>query len=183
MKFIPENPSRTLKVENYTVYEYENNGKYLAVGYKNRKQLFHYRYMSAAQRESSINEKVEYYKKEAQWEKERLEKTVKEFEAFNAELKEGTVVAYSWGWEQTNYQFYQVVGRKGKSTVILRELNVERGPEDGFMTALVTPKVGSFRNENLVERRLNQKYGSYLKMEHGVAKIWEGKSERITWYA
>lgn len=49
-------------------------------------------------------------------------------------LQIGSILYTSWGYEQTNIDFYQVIELIGKSTVVLRELAQEKITErnDGF---------------------------------------------------
>jgi hypothetical protein len=48
---------------------------------------------------------------------------MKQMEAQNAHgIKVGDLFYESWGWEQTNINFYQVVALKGKTTAIIREI-------------------------------------------------------------
>lgn len=58
----------------------------------------------------------------------------------------GDILYSSWGWEQTNIDFYQVVGLRGKHTLILRELAAASG-EDSHMTGLKRPRRDVFRND------------------------------------
>ena len=58
----------------------------------------------------------------------------------------GDILYSSWGWEQTNIDFYQVVGLRGKHTLQLRELAAASG-EDSHMTGLKRPRRDVFRND------------------------------------
>ena len=58
----------------------------------------------------------------------------------------GDIFYSSWGWEQTNIDFYQVVGLRGKHTLQLRELAAASG-EDSHMTGLKRPRRDVFRND------------------------------------
>jgi len=66
----------------------------------------------------------------------------------------GKVFYSSWGYDQTNVNFYQVVALKGKKTVILQELNSEYRPT-GDMSGKVKPIVDSFKSEKTYQKRLN----------------------------
>jgi hypothetical protein len=69
----------------------------------------------------------------------------------------GKVFYTSWGYDQTNVEFYQVVGLKGKKTVILKELECDY-VASGDMQGKVTPKLDCFENDKEVVSRLNFKY-------------------------
>ncbi len=66
----------------------------------------------------------------------------------------GKVFYSSWGYDQTNVNFYQVVALKGKKTVVLQELNSDYIPT-GNMCGKVKPIVNSFKNDKTYQRRLN----------------------------
>jgi len=69
----------------------------------------------------------------------------------------GKVFYTSWGYDQTNVEFYQVVGLKGKKTVILKELDCNY-ISTGDMQGKVTPKLDCFLNDKEEVCRLNFKY-------------------------
>ena len=58
-------------------------------------------------------------------------------------LQVGDVLCASWGYEQTNVDFYQVTARSGRKTVELRKLASQRN-ENGFMQGDCVPSVGRF---------------------------------------
>lgn len=60
----------------------------------------------------------------------------------------GSVLYTSWGYEQTNVSFYQVVGFTGKSTVLVRRIG-ERRVESGYMSGTTFPKTDTFSGELL----------------------------------
>ena len=66
----------------------------------------------------------------------------------------GKVFYSSWGYDQTNVNFYQVVALRGKKTVILRELEKDY-TATGAMCGEVKPILNSFKNNETYERRLN----------------------------
>lgn len=70
----------------------------------------------------------------------------------------GKVFYSSWGYDQTNVDFYQVVAIKGKKTVILQELNSDY-TATGSMCGEVKPILNSFKNDKTYQRRLNFSYG------------------------
>lgn len=183
-RFVPNSPSQVHQTKDHVIYEYEENGGLYAVGYKGKKAKpsFYYKFASESQRRSNIDEKLGWYKKEEGYEVERKLKQAKEYTEFTKQLRLGTVLTYSWGHDQTNIEFYEVVGFKGKATVKLRKIEEECSPEDGFMTATKTAKPGQYKGEAF-EKRINPKYGACLKMDYGIAQIWDGKPERYSWYA
>lgn len=69
-------------------------------------------------------------------------------------------VFYScWGYEQTNINFYQVVGIRGKQTVLLREIRADIVSRDQHMGGEKKPRLNDFLNEIELTRRVISKYG------------------------
>jgi len=71
----------------------------------------------------------------------------------------GDVLRSSWGWEQTNIDFYQVVEVKGKSVVIQEIGQVKTYNDQMFGTCF--PCVGQFIGEKMTKRIIgvSDKYG------------------------
>jgi hypothetical protein len=166
-------------------YEAERAGKvaYLLLGFAGRRQKpdFHYRYPSAAAREAKAKA---YFESVA-----ASEAIVKDRKAKPHELAVGDVLRSSWGYDQTNIDFYEVVGLIGKSMVEIREIG-GAGYEDGFMSGQVVPLKGDFRGEPMRKRAEGnsvkvRSWGVWAyKMEPkivGGVPVYE--SSRNSWYA
>jgi hypothetical protein len=80
----------------------------------------------------------------------------------NESFKVGDVLVSSWGWEQTNVQFYQVVALVGKCSVALRELDQEK-VETGFMSGTTKPIPDQFISDNIEKKRVSSH--GYIKFE------------------
>jgi len=76
--------------------------------------------------------------------------------AFAHTLQVGDVLVSSWGYDQTNVDFYQVVAVVGKS-VDIRPIG-QQYQETGFMSGDCVPAVGEFTGD--VQRRLVQQGNS-----------------------
>lgn len=59
----------------------------------------------------------------------------------------------SWGYEQTNIDFYQVVALRGKQTAVLRRIAGDYGPEGYAMTGHTRPVRDAFRDAETIQRR------------------------------
>lgn len=72
----------------------------------------------------------------------------------------GDLFYVSWGYEQTNYNFFQVVGLRGKHTIIVRENERLRAPY-GFMCGLSRPIRNRFDGEEryTVRTRIDEHTG------------------------
>lgn len=95
----------------------------------------------------------------------------------------GDILYNSWGWEQTNIDFYQVIKSTDK-TVWVREISQVKTPDkDGFMTGKCIPVKDSFKGEE-------QKHGirmfhgeQYVNCEYGTMQLWNGELKAYSCYA
>lgn len=103
---------------------------------KAAKPLFWYRFKTEA-------EQVEYLAKELKAADERADKAKeleiqKETFAQTDFFKEGDIIVSSWGYDQTNIDFYKVIGFAGKTQLIVQEIGKDY-EENGFMCGHSTP--------------------------------------------
>lgn len=99
----------------------------------------------------------------------------------------GSILYASWGYDQTNIDFYQVVERVGKVTMVLRPIGAETVPgSEGRDCDRVKPVKGDFvAGEEPMRRRIN---GASVKVSD-VAYAWpymeEEKPNGVyrSWYA
>ncbi len=93
----------------------------------------------------------------------------------------GTVLYARYGYDQTNYTFYQITERRGESTMVLRRLKTDSRPE-GWACDIVRPLRNQFTDHPPITRRVG-KHG-YAKAEaHEYLHVWDGKPKRATSYA
>jgi len=95
------------------------------------------------------------------------------------DIKVGQIYSYSWGYEQTNVDFYQVTEVKGKVFTI-REISRKIVSNDcgNSMTADVSPVKDSFLEDSkpIIKRSLS--------MPHGILSLTdENKKHFTSWYA
>jgi hypothetical protein len=98
---------------------------------------------------------------------------------------EGAIFHHSWGYEQTNCDYYQVVARKGR-TVHLREIagRTIEGSE-GYMSDTRKPVKDHFTSDKILKKRL-QFTGDgrpYISFEFGWCDLWDGTANYCSWYA
>lgn len=93
----------------------------------------------------------------------------------------GTILDHSWGWEQTNVDFYQVIVVKG-CTITIQKIRQDT-EETGFMSGTTTPRPGEFVGEPIVKVLRPYNEGYHIPMEHGWCDKWNGQPQRCSWYA
>lgn len=69
----------------------------------------------------------------------------------NGTVSVGDVFASSWGYEQTNVNFFQVISVHGKTTVTVRQINADTHIQHS-MAGYKTPSLNHFNGEPLKRR-------------------------------
>lgn len=112
----------------------------------------------------------------------------------------GDILCNSWGYDQTNVEWFEVVALAGKSMVVLREIESRVVPgSEGFMSGSVVPVPGAYRVERVMDydkmqpvererpplRKRVDKYGrvDIHSASFGRASKWDGKPEYSSHYA
>lgn len=83
--------------------------------------------------------------------------------ANNVKVSIDSVFCSSWGYEQTNVTYYQVVDVKGKTTVVLREIQGEVVERDSSMSGMKKYCFNKFIGEAFTKRL--SKEGNVIKIE------------------
>lgn len=142
---------------------------------KSPKPYKHYRFDD----ESALNAFIQTEKtREAREEQKRVERS-KQYEAEKQKIVEGAILYSSWGYEQTNIDFYIVVSRKN-DFVILQKVGQNRTydrDDTGKCTPDVSKKIGDpFR------KKINN-YGGVNLNSYSWCGLWDGEPEAWSSYA
>lgn len=186
-RYIPTNADLqdvgSLNAELYFYHDSKNRP--CSVGFHGRAQKpsIHFHHNDEDQRETTTNR----WLKRIEEQQSRMEENRKQrFEPHT--LKVDDVLVCSWGWEQTNVDFYKVTKSVGKNTVELvriKAVSDPNGQEARFSMqdrAIADPKteIGApFR------ARVNMGSGSpCITLGHReFAYPWDGKATHRSWYA
>lgn len=151
--------------------------------YSDKKQIWGYRFGNQEQ----LNEYIEKYisnkeKSVKDAEKRKAENKARDLKEREA-VKVGDIFCYSWGWEQTNVNFYQVVEKPSASTIIVREIGYKSLEETSWASEKVRPVKDSFISKETEKVRLSGKYfkrscGDAIKVDNP-----ETSSFYRSWYA
>lgn len=96
-------------------------------------------------------------------------------------FKIGDIISTSWGYDQTNVDFYQVVGVTDKM-VKMKEIE-SRVEQDNFMSGRTLPVKDKFANDEVITKKVKDYAGEFISFEFGIGRKWNGKSLRCSWYA
>lgn len=146
------------------VYLYEKNGPCVAAFSGNKTKGPRYRFISNAKREAWVAEWFAGIRK--QEERKNMVKAPHTVEV-------GDIMVCSWGYEQTNVDWYQVVGKKGKATVLLQRINGTREYTQS-MAGTSMPVKDSFVGEEVLEKRVKSPYNAVKMSSYSTAFKWDG---------
>lgn len=186
-RFIPEGAiERRYDDLKVVVYLYTQNGgrfdgKPCAIGYvgPKHKAEYHHGFPNEERRDAHISQWLEGLRGKAQQKaKARAEKL-----AFRHDLKVGDVLMTTWGWEQTNADFYQVVRVPSGKTVVIRHIKeaITKDAGDGAMSGYAMPVLNEFDSGEMLVRY--GEHGARISQSRGYARKWNGNKVRVTWYA
>jgi hypothetical protein len=162
---------------------YEDNGYYVGKAFSGTraKADWWYRFKTEAARANHIEEYKASQLKSLEYKQERKNKR-KAPALVAIPFKIGDIFSDSWGYEQTNIDFYEVVAVKSASTIVIRQI-AQDTEETGFMCGNTTPRPGEYTGEPM-EKRIQWYDGkAHIKSEFGWCSKWDGKPERCSWYA
>lgn len=160
-----------------TIIRYIIDGKPVAAifGARGYRPQMHSRFGTSDYMETTI-QKYKDYELEAIASKARR---AAEGEERAAGIKAGTIFYSSWGYEQTNIDFYVVLERKGQF-VIVQEVGQNR-EETGFMSGNCTPDVSRKIGEPM--RKKISQHATLNMASYSYCSIWDGRPQHYTSYA
>ena len=113
---------------------------------------------------------------------ERKKKRAEERLAYAHDYKPGDILYTSWGYDQTNIEFFQVVAVPSSKSITVREIAsaMPRG-EEGFMSGRVVAVPDKFTGEPITKRVSPS--GSIKFASYRYAWKWDGRERYCSWYA
>lgn len=154
------------------------------------KPLFNYRFRSIERMVEFCNEWVSRVAINVNSENERKAKKKEAQSNMKHNFEVGNIIYNSWGYDQTNIDFYQVVESKQKSIKIqpIHSYRVENS--EGFMCCNVKPAVNEFKGEAILKKVVvsvgyNENVSYYIKAKHGSFCNYTNSENGIysSWYA
>lgn len=180
--YVPQSPSQVIRRAelNGVVYLYEVGKSAFACGFsgKRAKPDFHYRYSSPESREQKVNE---YFATLANAKKSKLEwqgcARLRKAQFLDA-LKPGTILSGSWGYDQTQVEFYKVLERKANRIFIAELGHVTVSGSEGHDCCQVIP------SETTLSAPIWKTVASdRVKIESCISLgLWDGTPKYKSWY-
>lgn len=138
----------------------------------------HFYYHSVDERNKSIEESIKMSNDRQSYKVKRKE----ERKSFVHTLKVDDILVSSWGYDQTNVDFYQVIEVKNKR-VVIREIGGSMSYKDGYssMSGFISPTPNEFVGEP-IEKLVSG--GNTVKLSSfQYANVWSGSPMYVSWYA
>jgi hypothetical protein len=160
----------------------DSNGKPCAKGYHGtaNKPDYHYRFAKESSREKQVREHFESRRASlAAKAKRAAEDAAARAKGHGCEV--GSIFVCSWGYEQTNVDWYQVVELRGKSTVVIRQIHsadASNGNE-GWAQGKSIPAIDHFKGDAMVKRIVR---GRIAIESYASAHLWDGRPRSWTAY-
>lgn len=166
----------------FTPEQRDGNIKYVAKGFIGAagKPSFHYSFNTEAKREQHI---AEFFANQQARHDAKLARSA-EKATFRHTLKVGDIAHTSWGYDQTNVDFYEVTRIVSDKSVAVRPIKCTQETHGSGMCGMVTALPGQFCGPESV-RRVRQ--GNVIvNVEHGRYSAYPNKPTQPignSWYA
>jgi hypothetical protein len=163
-------------LEIYTFETGEGAGRPAAIGWQGKgdKPLFHNTYLSVSDREKRVQSWIDGRKRELQ---EKSQKSM-DRKNYTHSLVLGDILSGSWGYDQTNVDFYEVVAVPTAKSVRVRKVQSKIVREDGHGSVYVVPDKGNYDGPpalKIVSLQGTVKIDETLRVTK-----WDGNPERAT---
>ena len=180
-RYIPEN-STPIETPLGVVYTYTTGREKLAaIAYagKSTKKTWHYTFANQQQRDARI---AEFFEGLEAHQRRLAERRIEISQPHTVKLDE--VIYNSWGYDQTNVDFYQVV-RISAHFVWLQSIHSKSTPDGGCgpMSGHVEPVTGTQSGEVTKHRVTMYNGRPSINFKHGAGCIYDGKPKYESWYA
>lgn len=155
-------------------YLTDGTGAYILMAFRGTagKPFAHYRFKTAEARAGYMARLTESAKATAAYKAKRAAE-----KKAPRKLEVGHILYTSWGYDQTNVDFYQVTALKGETMVVVQKME-QSCPETGFMSGKALPA------EKLVGEPIACRCaGNRITVKGHAAWVWDGTPKYSSWYA
>jgi len=165
------------------IYRSEDE-KPVAVIWKKKalKPFVSYRFKDVKERELYIRHILDAEAKR-QREKQEIREARKPTQEQIDSVRVGDIFVDTWGYDQTNVDFYQIVEKKGRAVMVRPIAARSVKGSEGFMSDRRVAVPGNFKGE-AAKKILGFSNGqAHLPSKYGWCGKWSGSAMSCTWYA
>lgn len=179
-KYYERTMDKIAEGENNSIVLSGKNTPLFCMGFSGRsdKPRFYYSFSSIERRDKYINEFLKNQKLIV----ERKAKEKEELKNKIHSAKVGDIFYTSWGYDQTNINFYEVIEVKTEKSVVFQEI-CSNIIETGFMCGESTPIKGHFRKNSVPFTARVNKWGGFSHKDDSLLTHKEGEKHYCSWYA
>ena len=151
---------------------------YAAVGWKGKavKPTFHYKFATAERMNAYIEKFIENYKAKLKMKAEAKAAAKAKRAELAASIKAGDIYYTSWGYDQTNVDFYKVIEVKGQKVTLIQigsKIVDNNGSSDSVVADPEAEKGEPFN-------KMVSKYGTFTIASYANAHKWNGAPKHAT---
>lgn len=183
-RFPPNGLTERIEVEGGVIYHAPDMLTAIAYTGRKAKATWYYKFRNAQEAESKIAEFIGELKRHAEQKAER--KAERLALDIRGAIEEGAILVYSWGWEQTNVEAFQVIRVLGKRVAEVREISVDSVPgsrTELSMSDTARPVPDAFIGESRKVSFIPGLEGPIAKLKYGYGYLWDGeRSYHRSWY-
>lgn len=176
--YIPKGATKVAdKSSDAVAYVYQTGDRLYALAFlpKASKPSWHFRFRTPAEREKHIADFFAGQRKHLELVAETKAKRNRPHK-----LEVGHILKSSWGYDQTNVDFYQITKLIGTHTVEIRKIG-QTVDETGWAQGTCTPVLDKFIGEPMRKRVT---YGDSVRIaSYASAHVWSGTPARWSSYA
>jgi hypothetical protein len=175
-RYIPKGAREIVDLESDAVAYVNDDGGFYAIGYsgKRKRHDFNYRFRTVEARDKYVQDYFTRRRAVIRDKSERRQERKKP-----TTLKVGDILVESWGYEQTNVTFYEVLEVKPSGlSVVIQQLSSDT-IETGFMCGKVTPIPGTASGDKMLKR---VSFDSVRTADYSRASKWDGRPCYASWY-
>ena len=178
-KVMAEHPEQFETFGNLTIRKYDDKNGLQVWKKKAVVPFVNYIFKTPEQREKYLSDVKISETKSQQYNAEQRAKNEMRRAEFKNKLEVGTILYSSWGYDQTNIDFYQVIEKKNES-VTIRPIASRNVRDAGFMSNYVAPIKDHFTGEAQLKRI---GCGGITLKSYSSAWIWDKEEILETHYA
>jgi hypothetical protein len=187
-------PTHTEKIENENYVCYIDRPHLCALCYcgKATNPTFNYRYRTSEQLDKHVHELLARYDRHYADKAERKQRLTDLNAVFDvsAHFALGDIIVNTWGYDQTNVEFYQVTQLK-KKQIVVREIAQKYTERDGYssMSSFTMPLKDEFietaKEITLTCRACEYDPYYYIASSESYYYFhkWQGREQYVSWYA
>lgn len=172
------------EVNSTIYYKINEYNEYSAAGFSGKKDKadFYFRFGNKERFDQYVEKYINNLKSNIESKLKYKEGKKINAKAIYDKINVGDIIYTSWGYDQTNIDFYQITGKFGSNSLKVRELDDKDVTKDNNgispMAGYKIPIKDKFTG---VEKTI--RVMGYLKIDNHVAYIWDGRPLYYSWYA